>query len=594
MNTYSDVIEYLDSLPEEPGAIALHKIRSDLQAVANSISERGEEVDTELSAELAALAFVEDYSEGHWGTYYGPMFVLPNEEGQMVEYPSIHALSNSTIQYWQERAQNAKHPCLRLRYADLVWDLSEPVSGHRPNYQIAQIAIDGTIEAASKRLYKHDVVTIKKLKRALELALSLNDENRIAEVRDAIIEFEDQVGEDDLPGTWGFSFDCLVEKRNIPLSDEQLYSIFNNIEARLDTFANRASPGTTEITAAESAAIRLDKYYQSKGIMDDAHRVVRKYAEVVVNSVEGLEPLVAHHWLRHLFDFLTSRGMNEDAEALTDLLQSAGKRTIENLSEISQEIQIPQEEIDAYYDSFKGDSLAESLTRIAAHFVPDSERVTQQLMDLAKKAPLQALISHTVLDHEGRPVSQIGSVENDLEGRVIQQTSQNMQIEKFFLSGAIDAVLDHYDLGHEDLVNHLLQSPVFNSEMRPALEAGLSAYLREDYISSVSVLIPQIEAAIRHLANLVGLPLYRRGRHGDLLLRNLDDLMRDEVISQILGTRMSSYLLLLLTDQRGWNLRNIVCHGLVPSTMLGRLQADRVLHALLLISIVRKSVDPDS
>ena len=36
----------------------------------------------------------------------------------------------------------------------------------------------------------------------------------------------------------------------------------------------------------------------------------------MVNSVESLEPLVAHHWLRHLFDFLTSRGLNEDAEAL--------------------------------------------------------------------------------------------------------------------------------------------------------------------------------------------------------------------------------------------------------------------------------------
>ncbi len=518
------------------------------------------------------------------------MFVLPNDEGQMVEYPSIHALPVSTIQYWEERAQEATHTCLRQRYADLVWDLSEPVSGNRPSYRIAQIAIDATIEASLKRLYKYDVFTIKKLKRALGLALSLNDEERVVRVRDAMIEFEDQVAEDDLPGTWGFSFDNLVNNSSVPISDEQLDDIIHSLEARLETFAKRVSPGTTEITAAESAAIRLEKHYQFKGMIDDARRVVREYAAIVVNSIESLEPLVAHHWLRHLHDFLASRGLNEDAEALTDLLQSAGERTVENLTEFSHEINIPQEELDAYYESFKGDSLEESLTRIAANFVPDPDHVTQQVKDLANKAPLQALISHTVLDHEGRPVSQIGSVEEDLEGRVIRQTSQNMEIEKFFLSGAIETVVDHFTPSHEDLVEHLFQSPVFDSEMQPALEAGLSAYLRHDYISSIYVLIPQIEAAIRHLAKLVNIPLYRRGRHGDLLLRNLNDLLRDEFISRILGSRMSSYLLLLLTDQRGWNLRNVVSHGLVPSTMLGRLQADRVLHALLLISIIRKKM----
>ncbi len=592
METYSDIIEYLESLPKEARSIALHEIRSKLQAVAISISDRGEEVDSRLNAELAALAFTEDYSQEHWGTYYGPMYVMQNDDGQMVEYPSIHAIPESAVQYWEDRARSADHPCLRQRYADLVWDLSEPITGRHPNYQIAHTSIDAMIEAASQQIYKHDVFTISMLKRALEIALSLNDEERTVRVRNAIIDYEEKTAQDDLPGTWGYSFDCLVNKKNIPLSKDQLNKIIQGLEVRLDQFANRDSPGTTEITAAESAAIRLEKYYHSKGMVDEETESLRKYGRIVVDAVNDLEPIVAHHWLRHLFDFLASRGMNDEAAALTKPLQSAGKRSVENLKEISHEIQIPQEEIDAYFDGFTGDSLEEALVKITAHFVPDPDRVTQQVIDLAEKAPLQALISHTVLDHEGRPVSQIGSIENDIEGRVIQQTSQNMQIDQFFLAGAIDTVADHFNLAHTDLVVHLLRSPVFISEMRPALEVGLSAYFKEDYISSICVLIPQIEASVRHLAKLVGLPLFRRGRHGDLLLRNLDDLMRDKMISQIMGTRMISYLLLLLTDQRGWNLRNIVSHGLVPPTMLGRLQADRVIHALLLLSIIRKNDDP--
>jgi hypothetical protein len=166
-----------------------------------------------------------------------------------------------------------------------------------------------------------------------------------------------------------------------------------------------------------------------------------------------------------------------------------------------------------------------------------------------------------------------------------------MQIEGFFLSGAIDTLINHFNPKDEDLVKHLLQSPLFDSEMEPALQVGFSAYLRKDHISSIYVLIPQIETAIRKLAKLVQAPIYRAGRYGDMLLRNLDDLLRDEIIKANLGSQIVFYLRILLTDQRGWNLRNIISHGLVPSTMLNRRQADRVVHVLLLISGIRKKED---
>lgn len=591
MESYDDAKAWLDSLPEDSRTFAFHEVRSAIMPAAKWLTDRGEEVGPELSAELAALAFVEDYPQDQWGTYYGPMFVLPNEEGQMVEYPSIKALTALAIRYWERRAAEVSHPCLRQRYADLVWDFSEQVLGDRPDYRVAHLVIDSTIEASSKRLSKHDTFAIKQLKRALDLSLALNDQARIARVRDAMIEFEDLVSEDDLPGTWGFCFDTLVSNKHVPLSDEQTHHIIEALETRLSTFATRQEPGTTEITAAESAALRLEKHFNSEGDVEEANRVIRQYANIVTASVKNLEPLVAHYWLRHLFDVLSSKGLNQDAAALTETLRSLGERTVEGLSEISHEVSIPQQDVEEYLASFTGGALDESLVRIAASFVPNPDHVLEQVKDLAQKAPLQALISHTVLDREGRAVAQVGSVEEDIEGRVIRQTSQNMQIEAYFLAGAIDAVVAHFSPQRDDVAAFLSRSPVFNDDMEPALEAGLEAYLRGDYLSSVCVLIPQIEVAVRNLAKLVGVPLFRPGRHGDLLLRNLDELLRDDIITTIMGARMNSYLQLLLVDQRGWNLRNIVCHGLVPSSALGRGEADRVLHALLLISFIQKKDD---
>lgn len=591
MESVQNAMEFLAAFPEEPLAFVEHEIRSRIQAVAQSRSERGEDEHPELSAELAALAFVEDYQQDHWGTYYGPMFVLPNDQGQMVEYPSISKLSDSTIRYWERRAHQASHPCLRIRYADLVWDLSEVVCEARPDYRMAQIAIDATIEVANHRLHKYDVSTIKKLRRALGLALSLNDENRVAQVRDTIIEFEDMVAEDDLPGKWGFAFEALIENKKVPTTKEQVNRIIDSLESRLARFHDRPSPGTTEITASEAAALKLEDYYQSVQNSNDAKRVIRTYADIVEAAAPNLEPLVAHYWLRHLFELLSSKGYKEQADALTEQIRIAGESTVKNLSEISHEISIPQEELDAYFDSFIEGSLEDALIRVAFHFVPDPERTTQQVKDMAGKAPLQALIANTILDREGRPIAQIGSVENDLEGRVVSQTSQNLQIEAHFLRGVIDKVHDHYETQVDDLVEYLSRCPVFDEEMKPTLQVGLSAYFNDDHISSISVLIPQIEASIRSLARLVGAPVYKVSRQGGLLLRNLDDLLRDSAITDTLGSRLVSYLLILLTDQRGWNLRNIVCHGLVPPRRFGRSQADRVLHILLVLSMIEEKND---
>ena len=48
-----------------------------------------------------------------------------------------------------------------------------------------------------------------------------------------------------------------------------------------------------------------------------------------------------------------------------------------------------------------------------------------------------------------------------------------------------------------------------------------------------------------------------------------------------------SYLKILFTDNRGWNLRNDVCHGMIEPELFTKQSADRVLHALLSLGLVR-------
>src|SRR3989344_2068749 len=80
-------------------------------------------------AEYIAFQFLANYpnKDTGWGTYYGPMFVLPNKQNQMVEFPSIRAVNDEMLVYWRKRAEESKHPTLSARYADLVVDFAPKI-----------------------------------------------------------------------------------------------------------------------------------------------------------------------------------------------------------------------------------------------------------------------------------------------------------------------------------------------------------------------------------------------------------------------------------------------------------------------------------
>ena len=74
----------------------------------------------------------------------------------------------------------------------------------------------------------------------------------------------------------------------------------------------------------------------------------------------------------------------------------------------------------------------------------------------------------------------------------------------------------------------------------------------------------------------------RKNRQGGLQLRTFDDLLRDKRVEDCFGTDSSFYFRVLLTDQRGWNMRNDVCHGISPVGVFNYSTADRIMHVVLL------------
>jgi hypothetical protein len=258
------------------------------------------------------------------------------------------------------------------------------------------------------------------------------------------------------------------------------------------------------------------------------------------------------------------------------------------MHEISHTVAIPTEKVNEYIEAITQGTIEEVLVRIAVQYVPDIEQTSIQVRELASKAPLTFLISHSILDSSGRPMANIGSVEEDFDGRVVTQLSQNMQIDAPFLRAVIKRMQEKFTPSLDTLLNYLHQSPLFQPDYKSLVAQGLNSYLQDDHVSAIHILIPQIENALRYLLQTSGGTIYKPNRVGGLSLKILDEILRDNTVVNVLSDNVVKYLQVLLVDQRGWNIRNNVCHGLMQPEQLSNVVMDRLFHVLLLLALVRE------
>jgi len=558
-------LKYLESISE---AVSEHNIS---ERIRNFTKEKfGQDIPDILIWEQMAFDFIEKYpnEKSGWGTYFGPSFVLPNEEGKMVEYPSIQRITSKIISYWEKRAKESTHPIFKARYSNLVWDFSEKITGKKPHYSNAQLYIDSIIEIAEKDLHKYSLDAIEKLERALSLALSINDKERINRLIEAIISYERKIGEDDKPGLWGFSYEFLIKNKKVPISDDKKRAIIIDLEKRFD----RLLKGNNHWAAQRAALLLVD--YHSK----IRKKILLRYGKLIQRQAEKASPLVAGAWLEELYHLYLQYGMKDEADKISNKIRESGRKAKDELKEIKIPIKIPKNELEKYINWLTDGDLKTVLQKIAVNYIP-------------KKAPISFLSTHKIMDAEGRPVATVGSQEEDIDGHIVLQISQNMQISSIFLRETLNTLIDKFKLTTEKIIDYLYESPIFDERRKEFLIEGIEAYLKGNYVVSLHILIPQIEAIIRNLSEKVGIPILKPSRTGGFFYRTLDELLREKGIIKVLSEDMCLYFRVLLTDPRGWNLRNEVCHGISGPERFNQISADRIFHALLCLALVKEKRD---
>lgn len=237
---HNNILNYLNNLnlKTEDGFASEYQISSNINKILKDLNNY--KLSSEDLAEQIAFEFVENYTnqETGWGTYYGPMMVFPNDQNQMVEYPSIKKITLEILNYWEQRSKKAKNPILSGRYADLVIDFTKVVTGKNPAniIDLVLVVINSNLEICENILL--DPIYCKtKIKRCLDLALKFKSSPKIdlPNIIKQIISLEEKIGEDDKPGLWGFAFNWLIleKDRNLVIDEDTKNELIEEMEDRL-------------------------------------------------------------------------------------------------------------------------------------------------------------------------------------------------------------------------------------------------------------------------------------------------------------------------------------------------------------------------
>lgn len=68
-------------------------------------------------------------------------------------------------------------------------------------------------------------------------------------------------------------------------------------------------------------------------------------------------------------------------------------------------------------------------------------------------------------------------MQEDIDGHIVHQISQNMQFESYFLRETISRLIEKFNLSAKVIIDYLYESPIFDERRKEFFEIGIDAYL---------------------------------------------------------------------------------------------------------------------
>jgi hypothetical protein len=535
------------------------------------------------------------YGRPIWEMYWQPLSSATDAAGKDHLFPDVAIVDAEIIEQWRSRVQTTRHPLLRARYADLAWEVTRfrKDLARRPDVAMARSAIDGYLDAVDGTLFVDDIYAWNYVERAIELAASIGDQGRVQRAKAILFKFRAACeSRDPRYAFWRFHEIAWGQARVLGLTDTDRAEIVQVLESQLALRSRIEDPQNFDPHLATTAAEALKLWRDFAGQKDDANRAAHTAGEAFEAAAAQATGLTAIAWLTDQLARYRQLGDQQGVSRMERAIRARAQEAQSEMKRISVPLNLKPAEFDAWADRVAGENLDEALKRFGAVGIVRRDSTERAILDNAQSA-ISAHIPIMITGRDGFTKATIGSVQDDLDSRIVHHAAQLLSQQGPWLNLAWQRIQAKHGAELDAVLELLSRSPCFPPERMPFIREGLTAWIAGDHVKTVHVLVPQVESALRDLLAALGGVVTKPDRHGGSQKISLGDVLADEKFAQV-PEAIRFHMQVLYQDSRGMNVRNELAHGILAFELLGLGLANIVVHSIVLIGTFRLKPAPDA
>lgn len=547
----------------------------------------------EAKAEIIGMSFVEDSGGKECGCYYGPESTWKKKNtDEIVCFPDVSDITSEYIEYWTKRAAETKNPLLKMRYSGLVWEFGKKVTGKDPDFKDIKLEfIISSVETVEQDLAEYSICGLTYSKRAIEKSISIRNTELTERCIKAMLAYQARYEKDDLADIWGRPFRIMIDHIESfgKFESDMLKAMRDRFERIESQCQINCKESNASIHTLKAITELFADYYKQKQDIEKIKEYLDRYHACLVILYDSQGAMWSHRMIQGLQDLYRKYNLTKDANRLYLKIQSLASWIPAEMKSVQISVPIDDEQIEKYFKPLLEGTSEEVLTNYMLNYLINLDDEHKKQKEEAEQSPLMDMIRTVVYNQAGMPINNIGVGEHAEEQKLSYGIYRRMLISSFFVKMHIQKMKIKGIYTYDMVMKLFKNSPLILDSQRPLLEKGMNAYFEQDYIVACHLLVPLFEDAIRVLAASNGHEVLRPNadpQEGNEYI-SLDRLL-DEIESDNDNLKnIAVYFKNVFTDKFGWNIRNLLCHGVLPASAFNDTLADRVVHAFLLLSLFK-------
>lgn len=228
---------------------------------------------------------------------------------------------------------------------------------------------------------------------------------------------------------------------------------------------------------------------------------------------------------------------------------------------------MPREEVERFLTLFRNArSWEHALNILGAQPPPGGspEDLEAQVEQIMTESPLQFLFSKAIIGPES--AGAIFRAMDPASHKRVALSEERAAAASFwalFAAEALDVIFQTFNRPTHAALTDYFTGELIEPEVAERMARALELFWDGEADESAHLLVPRIERVVREMARRVGLPVFREpvgDKPGGVI--GLGSLLHD-VAGAFADPGWHAYLVVLLSDPLGMNLRNAISHGLV-------------------------------